>query len=75
MEEDTCLFLQICNSIESEVLGLITHYEFVKELMDYLEFVFYGKGNICRIFDVCLLSSKEARLVSHGIFYIDYKKT
>ena len=53
MEEDTRLFIQICNSIDNKVLGLINHCEFVKELMDYLEFVFSGKGNASRIFDVC----------------------
>ena len=50
MEEDA---LQIRNSIDSKVLGLVNHCEFVKELMNYLEFVFYGKGNVSRIFDVC----------------------
>ena len=53
MEEDTRLFIQICNSIDSKVLGLSNHCEFVKELMDYLEFVFSRKGNVSRIFDVC----------------------
>ena len=53
MEEDACLFIQIRNSIDSKVLGLVNHCEFVKELMDYLEFVFSGKGNVSRIFDVC----------------------
>ena len=53
MEEDARLFIQIRNSIDSKVPGLVTHCEFVKELMDYLEFVFSGKGNVSRIFDVC----------------------
>ena len=53
MEENGSLFIQIRNSIDSKVLGLVNHYEFVKEVMDYLEFVFYGKGNVSRIFDVC----------------------
>ena len=35
MEEDARLYLQIRNSIDSEVINLINHYEFVKELMDY----------------------------------------
>lgn len=38
MRDDTCLFLQIRNSIDSEIVGLLHNYEFVKELMDYLEF-------------------------------------
>ena len=53
MEEDARLYLQIRNSIDSEVIGLINHSEFVKELMDYLEFLYYGKGNVPRIFEVC----------------------
>ena len=53
MEEDARLFIQIRNSIDNNVLGLINHCEFVKGLMDYLEFVFSGKGNVSRIFDVC----------------------
>ena len=53
MEEDVRLFIQIRNSIDSKVLGLVNHCEFVKEPMDYLEFAFSGKGNVSRIFDVC----------------------
>ena len=53
MEEDARLFIQIRNSIDSKVLGLVNHCEFVKELMDYLEFVFFGKGNVSHVFDVC----------------------
>ena len=53
MEEDARLFIQIRNSINIKVLGLVNHCEFVKELMDYLEFVFFGKGNVSHIFDVC----------------------
>ena len=53
MEEDARLYLQIRNSIDSEVIGLINHYEFVKELMDYFEFLYSGKGNVSRIFEVC----------------------
>ena len=53
MEEDARLYLQICNSINVEVIGLINHCDFVKELMDYLEFLYSGKGNVSRIFEVC----------------------
>lgn len=31
---------------------LVDHCEMVKELMDCLEFLYYGKGNISRIYDV-----------------------
>ena len=53
MEDDARLYLHIRNSIDSDVIGLINHCEFVKELMDYLEFLYYGKGNVSRIFVVC----------------------
>ena len=53
MEEDACLFIQISNSIDSKVLGLVNHCEFVKELVDYLEFVLSRKGDVSHIFDVC----------------------
>ena len=53
MEEDARLFIKIRNSIDSKVPSLINHCEFVKELMDYLEFVFSGMGNVSCIFDVC----------------------
>lgn len=50
---DARLFLQIQNSINNEVIGLINHCEFVKELMDYLDFLYYGKGNLSRMYEVC----------------------
>ena len=40
LEDDTRFFLQIRNSIDGKVLALINNCEFVKELMEYLEFVF-----------------------------------
>ena len=46
VEDDALLFLQIRNSIDSKILTFINHREFVKELMEYLEFVYSGKGNI-----------------------------
>src|SRR5262249_47579164 len=53
LRDDARLFLQIRNSIDSEVISLVNHCEFVKELMDYLEFLYSGKGNIVRIYEVC----------------------
>ena len=46
-------YSRIQNSIHSKVISLINHSEFVKELMQYLEFLYSDKGNISRIFDVC----------------------
>ena len=46
LEDDARLFLQIHNSIYNKVLTLINHCEYVKELMEYLYFVHFGKGEI-----------------------------
>ena len=76
MEEDAHLFLQIHNSIDSKLLSLINPCEFVKELIDYLKFVFSGKGNISCIFDVSKAfyrSKKQDRSLME--FFMDYKKT
>ena len=43
LEDDARLFLQIRNSIDGKLLTLINHYEYVKELMEYLECVYSGK--------------------------------
>ena len=75
MEEDVCLFIQIRNSIDSKVLDLVNHYEVVKELMDYLEFVFSGKRNVSRIFDVCkAFYRSEKQDQSLTKFFMAYKK-
>ncbi|KAJ8772156.1 hypothetical protein K2173_027333 [Erythroxylum novogranatense] len=53
LRDDARLFLQIQNYINIEVIYLINHCDYVKELMDYLEFLYSGKGNISRIFEIC----------------------
>ena len=53
LREDARLFLQIRNSIDSEVISLINHCECFKELMYYLDFLYSGKENISRIYNVC----------------------
>ena len=76
LEDDARLFLQIHNSISGKVLTLINQYEFIKELMDYLEFVYSRKGNISRIFDVCrafYCSEKQDQSLME--LFMDYKKT
>ena len=76
LEDDARIFLQIHNFIDGKVLTLINHCEFVKELMDCLEFVYFGKGNISHIFDVYRAFyrfKKQDR--SFTDFFMDYKKT
>ncbi|KAL3537868.1 hypothetical protein ACH5RR_001234 [Cinchona calisaya] len=53
LREDARIFLQIRNSIDTEVIGLINHCEFIKDLMDYLAFLYSGKDNFNHIYDVC----------------------
>ncbi|KAB5519281.1 hypothetical protein DKX38_023600 [Salix brachista] len=76
MRDDARLFLQIRNSIDSEIVGLLNHCEFVKELMDYLEFLYSGKGNMSRMYDVCKAfyrAEKEAKSLT--TYFMDFKKT
>ena len=75
MEEDARLFIQIRNSIDNKVLGLVNHCEFVKELMDCLEFVFSEKGNVSCIFDMCTTfyrSEKQDQSLTE--FFMHYRK-
>ena len=76
MRDDARLFLQIRNSIDSEVVGLVTHCRTVKELMNYLEFLYSGKGNISRIYDVCKTfyrANKGDRSLTS--YFMEFKKT
>ena len=76
MEEDARLYVQIRNSIDSEVIGLINHCEFVKKLMDCLEFLYSGKGNVSQIFQVCKAFHRPGKhdksLTAH---FMEFKKT
>ncbi|XP_019153533.1 PREDICTED: uncharacterized protein LOC109150012 [Ipomoea nil] len=64
VRDDARLFLQICNSIDEGIVGFISHCASIKELMEYLEYLYAGKGNITRVYDVCLLSEFDtARFV------------
>ncbi|GMI78284.1 hypothetical protein HRI_001497700 [Hibiscus trionum] len=62
MREDARLYIQIRNSIESEVVGLVNHCKTVKQLMSYLQFLYSGKGNFSRIYDVFLSGSEISSL-------------
>ena len=76
LEDDARLFLQIRNSIDDKVLTLINHCEYFKKLMNYLEFVYSGKGNISRTFNVCrAFYRSEKRDRSLMEFFMDYEKT
>jgi hypothetical protein len=74
--EDARLFLQIQNSINNEVIGLINHCEFVKELMEYLDFLYSGKENVSHIYEVCKAfyrAEKHDRSLTS--YFMDFKRT
>jgi hypothetical protein len=76
LREDARLFLQIRNSIDNNVLGLVYHCELVKELMDYLGFLYSGKGNISHMYEVCkdfYRVEKEAKSLT--AYFMDFKRT
>ena len=50
---DARLYLQIKNSIESEIIGLIDHRESV-ELLKFLDFLYSSKEQVHRMFEVCI---------------------
>lgn len=52
LRDDSKLFLQIRNSIDSEVISLINHSEFIKELMKYLDLLYSRKEKISRMNEV-----------------------
>ena len=52
--EDARLYLQIKNSIESDIIGLVDHCEFVKELLEFLDFLYSGKEQVHRMLEVCM---------------------
>ena len=58
------------------MVGLVTHCRTVKELMNYLEFLYSGKGNISRIYDVCKTfykADKGDRSLTN--YFMDFKRT
>ncbi|KAJ9565579.1 hypothetical protein OSB04_001545 [Centaurea solstitialis] len=53
LQSDARLYLQIINTIEPSVSSLVSHCEYVKDLMEYLDFLYSGQSNISRIYTVC----------------------
>lgn len=76
LRDDARLFLQIRNSIDTEVISMINHCEYVKELMEYLEFLFSGKGNLSRIYEVCRSFYRtEQQDQSLQAYFMNFKRT
>lgn len=74
LRDDARIFLQIRNSIDTEVIGLVNHCEFVKDLLDYLAFLYSGKGNISCIYDVYKeFYRPEKQDMSLTEYFMDFK--
>ena len=55
---------------------MVIHCQLVKQLMDHLAFLYSGKDNITRVFDVCnAFYRADIQDKSLLAFYMDYKKT
>ncbi|KAJ0885211.1 putative RNA-directed DNA polymerase [Helianthus annuus] len=76
IQNDARLFLQIRNSIDTSVISLINHCEYVKELMDYLDFLYSEESNMSRIYNVCKSFHRGEQLDRSIIAYVmEFKKT
>ena len=75
MQDDARLFLQIKNSINSDIVGLLSHCQFVKELMDYLDFLYSRKENVSWMHDVLnAFHCPENGAKSLTAYFMDFKK-
>jgi len=75
LRDDAHLYLQIKNSIESEIIGLVDHCESVKELLEFLEFLYSGKEQVHRMFEVCMQFFRaEQKAESVTSYFIRLKK-
>ena len=75
LQNDARLFLMIRNSIEPSVIPLLDHCEYVKELIDYLDFLYSGQKNISRIYSVCKAFHRgEQQDQSLTAYVMEFKK-
>ena len=76
LRDDARLFLQIRNTIDNSVISLVNHCGFVIELMDYLEFLYSGKGNLSKMYDVCKsFYRSEKQDLSLMNYFMKFKRT
>lgn len=71
---DARILYQMLNSMDSQVVDLVTHIDTVKELWDYLEILYSGQNNMARIFDVSqefFRMSRDGRPLTQ--FFADFK--
>ena len=54
LRNDARLYLQIKNSIESEIIGLVDPCESIKDLLEFLDFLYLSKEQVHKMFEVCM---------------------
>ena len=57
-----CIF--ISKTPSREIIGLVDHCESVKELLEFLDFLYPGKEQVHRMFEVCMQFFSAKRKVS-----------
>ena len=71
--DNTWLYLQIKNSIERDV-GLVDHCDFVKELLEFLDFLYSRKEQVHQMFDVYIQFFRAAQKVEFITSYFMWLK-
>ncbi|GJX10383.1 hypothetical protein Tco_0200242 [Tanacetum coccineum] len=75
LQNDAHLFLMIRNSIEPYVIPLLDHCEYVKKLIDYLDFLYSEQKNISWIYSVCkAFHHREQQDHSLTAYVMEFKK-
>ena len=75
LRDDARLYLQIKNSIESDIIGLLDHCESVKELLEFLDFLYSGKEQVHRMFEVYMQFFRaEQKVESVTSYFMRLKK-
>nr|CAN74438.1 hypothetical protein VITISV_022954 [Vitis vinifera] len=69
------LFLGHRIKVTCDIVGLLSHCKFVKELMDYLDFLYSEKGHVSRMYDVWnAFHCPEKGAKSLTAYFMDFKK-
>ena len=75
LRDDARLYLHIKNAIESDIIWLVDHCESVKELLEFLDFLYSGKEQVHRMFEVFMhFSRAEQKAESVTSYFMRLKK-
>ncbi|KAA0032311.1 putative Polyprotein [Cucumis melo var. makuwa] len=67
LRDDARLYLQIENSIENEIIGLVDHCESIKELLEFLDFLYSSKELVHRMFEMVVMIFLNGLLPEFGM--------